>query len=150
MSIYATLWILKFPAHGDAYSGCEWQTVMAQGVPGHIGTPSSGYGYEAGDPFRYFLPPAIAVSEDDEDHMPLRAVVVVREGTEKEGQEYIAPLMVLSGAEYAAMPFEVLHDRVCDALRGNRPRVLAQHFDEHGEAELIFEDTDTPAEPEPN
>jgi hypothetical protein len=150
MSIYATLWILKVPAHGDAYSGCEWETVMAQGVPGHIGTPSSGYGYEAGDPYRGFLPPAIAVSEDDEDEMTLRAVVIVRESTEKVGQEYIAPLLVLSGADYAAMSFEVLHDRICDVLRGNRPRVLAQVIDEEGEAELIFDDPHPSGEPEPN
>src|SRR5438093_2917278 len=24
MSIYATLWRLQFPRHGDAYIGCEW------------------------------------------------------------------------------------------------------------------------------
>jgi hypothetical protein len=45
MSIYATLWILKFPALGDSYFGCEWETVIAQGVPGHIGTPTQGHGY---------------------------------------------------------------------------------------------------------
>jgi len=59
MSIYATLWILKFPAHGDEYSDCEWETVMAQGVPGHIGTPTEGHGYESCDPYAGFLPPAI-------------------------------------------------------------------------------------------
>ena len=30
MSIYATLWKLKFPRHGDYYLGCEWITVTAQ------------------------------------------------------------------------------------------------------------------------
>ena len=33
MSIYATLWHLRFPRHGDAYVGCEWVDVLAQGVP---------------------------------------------------------------------------------------------------------------------
>ena len=33
MSIYATLWQLKFPRDGDDYPGCEWITVTAQGVP---------------------------------------------------------------------------------------------------------------------
>ena len=32
MSIYATLWHLHFPRHGDAYAGCEWIDVLAQGV----------------------------------------------------------------------------------------------------------------------
>jgi hypothetical protein len=123
---------------------------MAQGVPGHIGTPSAGYGYEAGDPYGSFLPHAVPVCEDDADVLPLRAVVIVREGTEKVGQEYVRPLLVLSGSEYAAMAFEVLHDRICDVLRGNRPRVLAQVIDENGEAELIFDDTPPPGEPEPN
>lgn len=36
MSIYATLWQLKFPKDGDDYFGCEWMTVTAQGVPPHI------------------------------------------------------------------------------------------------------------------
>ena len=36
MSIYATLWMLKFPRDGDDYPGCEWITVTAQGVPVRI------------------------------------------------------------------------------------------------------------------
>jgi hypothetical protein len=139
MSIYATLWILKFPAHGDAYFGCEWETVIAQGVPGHIGTPTPGHGYESGDPYSSFLPPAIPFDEDDEES-PLRAVVIVRQRTEKIGQEYIGSLIVLSGAEYAAMSFEKLHDQICDALRGRRPRLIAEAISPGGETKLIFED----------
>jgi len=140
MSIYATLWILKFPALGDSYFGCEWETVIAQGVPGHIGTPTPGHGYEAGDPYSSFLPPAIAISDDDDAATPLRAVVIVRERTEKIGQEYIGPLVVLSGAEYASMSFDALHDRICDALRGRRPRLIAEMISPDEEAKLIFED----------
>src|SRR5216684_3163436 len=139
MSIYATLWILKFPALGEAYLGCEWETVIAQGVPGHIGTPTQGHGYEACDPYSSFLPPAIPVSNDEEE-TALRAVVIIRERTEKIGQEYIGPLLVLSGAEYAAVPFEVLHDRICDALRGSRPRLLVEMIGRDGETQLIFDD----------
>lgn len=138
MSIYATLWTLKFPAHGDDYVGCEWVSVIAQGVPGHIGTPTPGYGYEDGDPYASFLPPAIPITDDDDTSM--RAVVIVREGTEKIGQEYIAPLVVLSGSEYAAVTFNALHERICDALRGKRPRVIAQMFGGAGEVRLVFED----------
>jgi hypothetical protein len=51
-------------------------------VPAPIGTPTPGYGYESGDPFDAFLPPAcrigIDASEDD-----LRAVVFVTGHTTK-------------------------------------------------------------------
>ena len=42
MSIYTTLWQLRFPRTGDACEGCEWVDVFAQGVPAHIGTPTAG------------------------------------------------------------------------------------------------------------
>jgi hypothetical protein len=58
VNIYATLWHLQFPRHGDTYRGCEWVEVLAQGVPAHIGTPTPGHGYESGDPCESFLPPA--------------------------------------------------------------------------------------------
>jgi hypothetical protein len=61
MSIYATLWHLRFPRDGDAHAGCEWIDVFAQGVPAHIGTPTPGYGYESGDPFKTFLPRALEI-----------------------------------------------------------------------------------------
>lgn len=138
MSIYATCWILQFPRFGDAHSGCEWVKVLGQGVPAHIGTPTEGHGYETGDPYASFLPPAIPVVDDDD--VVLRAMVIVREGTEKIGQEYIGPLLVMSGAEYLATPFQVLHDRICDALRGRRPRVIAELIGGGDENRLLFED----------
>jgi hypothetical protein len=49
MSIYATLWTLKFPKEGDEYIGCDWIEVTAQGVPSHIGSPTPGMGYEDGE-----------------------------------------------------------------------------------------------------
>lgn len=137
MSVYATLWILRFPAFGDVYPGCEWVNIWAQGVPAHIGTPTAGHAYEAGDPYAGFLPPAIPVVNDDAGD--LRAVVIVREHTEKVGQEYIGPLVVLSGTEYATMSFQTLHDRICDALRGRRPRLIAELIGENGRR-LLFED----------
>jgi hypothetical protein len=102
-SIYATQWTLRFPRFGDAHSGCEWVPVIGQGVPNFIGTPTPGAGYESGDPYSGFLPPALPfVAEEDEGEI-LRAIVIVRHDTEKIGQEYIGPLVVLSGEEYAAM-----------------------------------------------
>ncbi|MBZ5556149.1 MAG: hypothetical protein LAO77_02620 [Acidobacteriia bacterium] len=143
MSIYATLWHLQFPLHGDAYAGCEWVDVLAQGVPAHVGTPTPGYGYESGDPFEAFLPAAVRIgdgaTEDD-----LRAVVFIvstsAKGTTRSGQEYESPLLVLTGAEYAAMPFQALHDRLCMALRGTRPRLVLEVLRSDSVTTLVFED----------
>lgn len=143
MSIYATLWQLQFPLGGDAYWGCNWVHVMAQGVAAHGGTPTPGYGYESGDPFGDFLPPALrldgGISEDD-----LRAVVFVlsasKKGTTRSGQEYESPLLVLTGAEYAAVPFQTLHDRLCAALRGTKPRLVLAVMEPDSSMTLVFED----------
>jgi hypothetical protein len=74
----------------------------------------------------------------------LWAVVFVVEGaakgTERSGQEYAAPLLALSGKEYAAMPFGVLHARLCDALRGDRPRLAAEVVPPGGSTRLVFDD----------
>jgi hypothetical protein len=143
MSIFATRWRLQFPRLGDAYVGCEWVEVLAQGVPAHVGTPTAGYGYESGDPYEAFLPPALRIdgrtSEDD-----LRAVVFVvsasKKGTSRSGQEYESPLLVLTGTEYAVMPFQVLLDRLCTALRGDRPRLVLEVFGSDSTTTLVFED----------
>ena len=139
MSIYATHWVLKFPRSGDMHTGCEWVEVIGQAVPAHIGTPSPGYGYEAGDPYVTFLPPAIPVPETG-DGTALRAMVIVRAGTPKRGQEYIGPLLVLSGDEYAQIIFADLHERICAALRGDQPRVVGEFVRGDGSIRLMFED----------
>ncbi len=143
MSIYATLWRLKFPRHGDDYTGCDWVDVIAQGVPAHIGTPTPGFGYEDGDSYAAFLPPPVVIlSEKDEGKM--RAVVFIAEGTpkgtERSHQEYVSPLLVLTGQEYATMPFGELHERICDALRGDRPRLVAEFWEPDGTVHLMSED----------
>jgi len=143
MSIYATLWRLKFPSHGDDHTGCEWIEVIAQDVPAHVGAPTPGLGGEQEDPYAGFLPPAIAASTDD-DGQTMRAVVFVTEatgkGTHRSPQEYVNPLLVLSGLEYATIPFGDLHDRICNALRGNRPRLVAESWEPDGHLRLLFED----------
>ncbi|MGH7874198.1 MAG: hypothetical protein ACREQO_18505, partial [Candidatus Binatia bacterium] len=115
MSIYATLWWLKFPRYGDEYIGCEWIRVSAQGVPPHIGTPTPGFGYEGGDPYAEFLPPAVTVNAESDGDL-MRAVVIVTEeshkGTARSPQEYVNPLLVLSGREYASISFVQLHTRI--------------------------------------
>lgn len=146
VSIYATLWWLQFPRYGDVYAGCEWIEVLAQGVPAHVGTPTPGYGYESGDPFAGFLPPALRIG-DGASEDGSRAVVFVmsmsKNGTSRSGQEYESPLLMLNGSEYAAMPFQALHDNLSDALRGDRPRLVLEVLDRDGSATLMFEDGST-------
>ena len=100
MSIYATLWTLKFPKEGDEHLDCEWIAVRAQAVPAHVGSPTPGCGYEDGDPYAAFLPPALATDADG--NAPFhRAVAIVTgysiKGTERSGQEYVSPLLLLTG-----------------------------------------------------
>lgn len=143
MSIYATLWHLKFPRYGDAHTGCEWVEVLAQGVPAHIGTPIPGYGYEDGDPYASFLPPPVTIFSEEDENL-LRAVVFVVQGkpkgTERSHQEYVAPLLTLTGQEYATMPFAELHKEICDALRGDRPFLMAESWEPDGTVRFSFED----------
>jgi hypothetical protein len=140
MSIYATLWVLKFPKDGDGFVGCDWIEVLAQGVPPHIGSPSPMAGYEEGDPYGSFLPPPVAVdSEGCAPHM--RAVVFVTKftpkGTERSGQEYQSTPLVLTGEEYDRIPFHDLYERLCAVLRGNRAPVIAQVFKPDGSNTII-------------
>jgi hypothetical protein len=139
MSIYATLWRLQFPRFGDDHSGCEWVEIWAQGVPGHIGTPSPGHGYEAGDPYADFLPPSIVLASDDRGDK-LRAVVIVHAGTAKDGQRYVDPLLVLTGEEYERSTFDELLTRICGALRGPRPEVMMEAWRADGSVLLMMRD----------
>lgn len=143
MSIYATLWKLKFPKDGDSYPGCEWITVTAQGVPPHIGSPTPGCGYEDSDPFAGFLPPPVVTDENGEAEY-MRAVVFVTEhtpkGTDRSPQEYLHPLLVMTGQEYTHMTFDSLHTRLCDALRGGKSRVVATYLAPDGRIHILFED----------
>ncbi len=105
-----------------------------------------GHGYESGDPYAAFLPPALRI-DDGTPEDELRAVVFVvstsKKGTSRSGQEYESPLLVLTGTEYAAMPFQVLHDRLCTTLRGDRPGLLMEVVGADGARTLVFEDGST-------
>lgn len=80
----------------------------------------------------------------NDDGTALRAVVFVAAGTAKEtarsGQEYVKPLLVLSGRGYAALSFGELHARLCAALRGDRPRVVMEQWNSDGSIRFVFED----------
>lgn len=143
MSIYATIWSLRFPRYGDHYVGCEWIEVTAQGVPAHVGTPTPGFGYEGGDPYAEFLPPPVELNADGDSEF-MRAVVIITEetkkGTTRSPQEYANPLLVLSGRDYASISFVDLYERICDALRGKGPRVVAQSWAADGGVQLTLSD----------
>jgi hypothetical protein len=147
MSIYATLWKLRFPKDGDCVRGCEWIEVTAQGVPAHIGSPSPGAGYEAVDPFATFLPPALAVNSDG-DAPFMRAVVFITEfthkGTARSPQEYLSPLLVLTGEQYARITFDQLHECICTVLRGNRAPVVLEILNPDGSTTVIRQRTEEP------
>lgn len=138
MSIYATLWRLKFPRYGDVHAGCEWIEMTA-----HIGSSTPGLGYEDGDPYAEFLPPALATNEDGDAEF-MRAVVIItaetEKGTVRHPQEYSNPLLTLDGKQYASMTFDELHNRICDTLRGNRPRLILETLSPDGLHSLHFED----------
>ena len=58
-------------------------------------------------------------------------------GTARSPQEYASPLLVLTGEEYARIPFAELHQRICDALRGNRSPVVAEILLPDGTHQII-------------
>ena len=70
-----------------------------------------------------------------------------KKGTTRSEQEYESPLLVLTGAEYAAMPFQILHDRLCTALRGTRPRLVLEVLGPDSTTALVFEDGSTASGP---
>jgi hypothetical protein len=142
LSIYATLWSIQIQDPASPFSEPWWVEVTAQAVPPHIGSPTSGCGYENGDPYADFLPPA--VETDERGQAPFhRAVVFItnetRKGTERSHQEYIDPLLVLSGEEYAKTSFDELHQRLQEAIRTG-PRVIAEFQGPTGELRVFTEE----------
>lgn len=145
MSIYATLWSIQIQDPAAPFSEPHWVEITAQAVPPHIGSPTSGCGYEDGDPYAAFLPPPLET--DEEGNAPWhRAVVFVtgttHKGTARHPQEYAEPLLILSGREYATTSFDALHERLREAIRGG-PRVVAEFLDSGGRNRVItMEDID--------
>lgn len=106
MSIYATMECLKFPINGVfADDEDEWIEVFFQSVPGHI--------REEGEKWEWLPPP----SPDDDTP---RAVVIVdtrtEKGTERCGQEYIEPLLILTWDEYQQSHWCHLWSRISEEL----------------------------------
>ena len=142
MSIYATLWSVQIQNPASPSTMPEWIKVTAQAVPPHIGSQTPECGYEDSDPYRDFLPPPVSTNKDGEADYN-RAVVFVTEGTRKgtarNGQEYIDPLLVLTGEEYAKMPFQMLLNKLEEAIRGG-PRVVMEYYDREGDTHIFRDD----------
>ena len=113
MSIYATLIEFGIRRFGDK----EFVTIYAQEVPPHINYVG---------PQWDFLPPPV----NPEGATP-RAVFFVEpgdeKGTERCGQEYVKPLLMFTGKEYAEVRFADLMERLeiaLDARYGPRPGAI--------------------------
>jgi len=115
VSIYATLWEIKLPTDGVwAMDEQDWVRVYAQAVPAHIGHPSD---YPDGDPYGDFLPPPVRLDKTEEPvGPPHRAVVIcgplTTKGSARSAQEYVNPLLVLTGEEYESVKWTELFDRI--------------------------------------
>jgi hypothetical protein len=133
MSIYATLWEIKVPRRHEFDE--EWVEVYAQAVPAHIGHPRE---YPDGDPYGSFLPPPVKDYTPETGAAPLhRAVVIVQKGRDaKDVQRYIDPLIVMSGEEYARVPFQDLLDRIHRAM-GWDDNVIGLFLKPNGEKQII-------------
>jgi hypothetical protein len=141
MSIYATLWSIQVRDPASSWTSPRWVEVTAQAVPPHIGSPTPGCGYETDDPYADFLP--LPVETDESGQAPYnRAVVFVtdeaKKGTARNGQEYVDPLLVLTGEEYAKMPFQVLLDRLQEAVRSG-PSVVMEFLAPDGTTRTFTE-----------
>ncbi len=142
MSIYATLWSIQIQDPASPWTMPRWVKVTAQAVPPHIGSPTPGCGYEEGDPYGDFLPPPVETNEQGEAEYN-RAVVFVtdetKKGTSRSGQQYVNPLLVLTGEEYAKMPFQALPGKLEEAIRSG-PRAVTEYYDGKGHTHIIRDD----------
>ncbi len=102
MSIYATIAEIGIKRFGDK----EFVDIFFQGVPPHI---------DYVGPEWEFLPPPV-----DPNGQTMRAVFFVEAGDDKGtprcGQEYVKPLLMLTGKEYETIRFVDLVARLEDAL----------------------------------
>jgi hypothetical protein len=113
MSIYATVGEIGIRRFGDK----EFIDIFIQGVPPHI---------DHAGPEWDFLPPPV-----DPEGQTMRAVFFVERGDEKGtdrcGQEYVKPLLMLAGKEYEEIRFVELMTRLEEALDkryGSRPPMI--------------------------
>ena len=125
MSIYATLAEIGITRLGDK----DFVHILIQGVPPQI---------DYVGPAWEFLPPPV-----DPHGSEMCAVFVVEAGDDKGtprcGQEYVKPLLVLTGKEYDGIRFTELISRLEDAVDakyGKRPCAIV--IDPEGTEEKFF------------
>lgn len=140
MSIYATLIHFGIRRFGDK----SMIEIFAQAVPAHI---------DYTGPQWDFLPPPV----DPEGNIP-RAVFFVEptdgKGTERCGQEYVRPILALTGNEYSEIGFVDLMRRLeeaLDARYGDRPATIVRHPDgREGKIQFVeYNSIDRPQQPPP-
>lgn len=75
------------------------------------------------------IPPAVVTNEDGDAGF-IRAFVSITEktenGTVRHPRDYLNPLLMLDGKPYASMRFGELRSHICNALRGDRPRLVLE------------------------
>ena len=90
----------------------EWpRRVMVQVVASFIA--------DDGPDWSFLPPPRLGIEEEDGYEHPRAAVFVLDEtekGTERNGQEYVSPLLTLTGEEYETLSFREVMGRLEDAL----------------------------------
>lgn len=125
MSIYATLAEIGIKRFGDK----EFVEILVQGVPPHIDHAGSEWG---------FLPPPV-----DPNGSRMRAVFFVERGDEKgtarSAQEYIRPILILTGQEYEEIRFVDLMTQLeyaLDLRYGRRPSGI--YIDPDGKQERLY------------
>lgn len=143
MSIYATIWniLLEDEDHGGAYSDA-WFEVWCQAVPNHI-NEQNGYGgpgfdewlpafiHEPGCVMRKTEIPSRSVEPDWYDcDCGDRAYFIcdkfTTKATPRNGQEYVNPLLVLTGPEYRAMTWTDMLIRLEEAVAARGPRIICR------------------------
>jgi hypothetical protein len=121
MSIYATLWTIKIETEFD-----KWHEVYAQAVPGWINY--IGKEWEWLPPELYPSNTPSSVMENSENFIRFRAVYIcddlTTKGTERNGQEYVNPLLVLTGEEYEKILWKDLLDKINEKIQ---TRIIVEH-----------------------
>lgn len=75
------------------------------------------------------IPPAVVTNEDSDAGF-IRVFVSITEktenGTVRHPRDYSNPLLMLDGKPYASMRCGELRSHICNALRGDRPRLVLE------------------------